>query len=69
MIKTALIYSRKSTAHKLYRNKILTLTRIIKKNYYHKYFQENIPNIKKNMEGHTYRLLDRKRGVRKVDLL
>ena len=51
MIKTALIYSRKSTAHKLYRNKILTLTRIIKKNYYHKYFKENIPNIKKIWKG------------------
>ena len=34
-------------AYKLYRNKALTLTRISKKIYFHKYFEENFTNTKK----------------------
>ena len=65
-IKNALFYSGNLTAHKLYRNKILTLKRINRKNYYHKYFEENIVKIEKIWEGNW--LLDQKRDVRKVDL-
>ena len=50
-IKNALFCSGDTTAYKVYRNKILTLTRISKKTYYHKYFEENISNIKKTWDG------------------
>lgn len=52
MIKNALSYSGDTTAYKLYRNKILMLTRIIKKTY-----QENMVGIN--------RFLDRKQEVLK----
>ena len=34
-----------------YRNKVLILTLIIKKMYFHKYFEENFRNTKKVWEG------------------
>ena len=34
---------------KYYRNKISVLTRLSEKAYYHKYFEDNITNTKKNM--------------------
>ena len=37
--------------YKSYRNKIVTLTRISKKNYYHNFFQVNINNAKATWEG------------------
>ena len=46
-IKNSLFYSGNSEKYKYYRNKILTLTRISKKVYYHKYFEDNFSNIKK----------------------
>ena len=45
--------------YKLYRNKICSLIRLSKKNYYFDYFNDNIANMKKTWEGintyiHTY---------------
>ena len=45
---------RKVTLHenyKYYRNKIVTLIRLSKKNYYQNYFKENLNNIKKTWNG------------------
>ena len=50
-IKNDLYCSGDTAAHKLYRNKVLTLTRISKKIYFHKYFEENVTNTKKMWEG------------------
>ena len=40
-------------AYKLYRNKVLTLTRMSKNMYFHKYFEENFTNTKKMWEAST----------------
>ena len=48
MIKNALSYSGDTTAYKLYRNKILMLTRIIKKTY-----QENMVGINRLLDWKT----------------
>ena len=47
-IKNSLFYSGDIDMYKYYRNKISVLTRLSKKAYYHKYFEDNITNIKKN---------------------
>ena len=46
-IKNDLYCSRDTAVYKLYRNKVLMLTRISKKMYFHKYFEENFTNTKK----------------------
>ena len=45
---------------KYYRNKISILTRLREKAYYHKYFEDNIANMKKTWEG-INNLINRKR--------
>ena len=40
-----------SATYKLYRNKILTLTRLSKKLYFHNYFQSNTNNLKRTWQG------------------
>ena len=35
--------------YKYYRNKISVFTRLSKKAYHHKYFEDNITNMKKDM--------------------
>ena len=40
-----------SATYKLYRNKILTLTRLSKKLYFHNYFQGNTNNLKRIWQG------------------
>ena len=63
-IKNSLYSSGDMARYKLYRNKVLMLTRISKKSYFHKYFEENFTNIKKTWEG-INDLLGRKQNVRK----
>ena len=50
-IKNKLFYSGDKDKYKLYRNKILLLTRLSKKLYYHNYFETNLHNMKKTWEG------------------
>ena len=50
-IKNRLFYSADINKYKLYRNKILTLTRISKKSYYHNYFEQNIKDLKRTWKG------------------
>ena len=59
-IKNSLYYSGDSKTYKIYRNKILMLTRISKRNFFHNYFEDNLSNIKKTWEG-INNLLGRKR--------
>ena len=53
-----------NATYKLYWNKVLTLTRIRKKMYFHKYFEENFTNTKKIWEG-INSLLGRKNKAHK----
>ena len=50
-IKNALFISGDTEKYKLYKNKLLSLTRLSKKLYYHTYFEENLNNTKKTWEG------------------
>ena len=64
-IKNELFYSGDRERYKLYRNKVLLLSRISKRNYYHTYFELNINNIKKTWQGINI-LLNRKKKSDKV---
>ena len=50
-IKNDLFYSGDTATYKLYRNKILSLSRQSKRLYYHSYFSSNLNNMKKTWEG------------------
>ena len=50
--------------HKLYHNKILMITQISRKTYFHQYFEENLTSIKKTWED-INNLLGEKQNVRK----
>ena len=58
--KNALFYSGDISMYKYYRNKISLLTRLSKKAYYTKYFEDNLFNTKKTWEG-INNLINRKR--------
>ena len=49
--KNKLFLSGDTEKYKLYRNHILTLTRLSKKLYFHEYFETNLSSIKKTWEG------------------
>ena len=57
-IKNELFYSGDENRYKLYRNKIVTLCRLSKRNIYHNYFEENANDMRKtwkcfnNLIGH-----------------
>ena len=50
-IKNNLFFNADWEHYKLYRNKITSLTRQSKKNYYERYFEENINNSKETWRG------------------
>ena len=50
-IKSDLYHSADTAKYKLYRNKILSLSRLSKKLYYQAYFSRNLNNMKKTWEG------------------
>ena len=64
-IKNELFYSGDRERYKFYRNKVLLLSRVSKRNYYHPYFESNINNIKKTWEGINI-LMSRKKKFDKV---
>jgi hypothetical protein len=68
-IKNSLFYSGNSEKYKFYRNKILTLTRISKKAYYHKYFEDNFLNIKKTWEGINNLINHKSKNIRSITSL
>ena len=50
-IKNSLYHSNFEHQYRLYRNKITTLIRLSKKQYFHDYFQRNISSMKKAWAG------------------
>ena len=68
-IKNSLFYLRCSDKYKYYRNKILPLTQISKKAYYHKYFEDNFANIKKTWIGINNIITYKKKNVRSITSL
>ena len=50
-VKNNLYASGDTANYKIYRNKICTLTRLSKRNYYSKFFNDNLTNMKKTWEG------------------
>ena len=50
-IKNRLYKTGNCSEYKSYRNKIITLTRLSKKQYYFDFFNENVKNIKKTWQG------------------
>ena len=58
--KNELFFSGDKSKYKIYRNKILTLSRLSKKLYYHDYFMTNSNDIKRTWEGINM-LINRKR--------
>ena len=50
-IKNELFFSGDRDKYKFYRNKILHLSRISKRTFYHNYFTQNVCNMKKTWEG------------------
>ena len=66
-IKNDLYCSGDYTTYKLYPNKVLTLTRISKKMYFRKYFEEHFTNTQRIWEG-INSLLGRKTKLTKYNL-
>ena len=60
-VKNKLFLSGDNEKYKLYRNQILTLTRLSKKQYYYKYFESNLLSVKKTWEC-INTLLNKKRN-------
>ena len=50
-VKNKLYASGDTANYKIYRNKICTLTRLSKQQYYSKFFNDNLTNMKKTWEG------------------
>ena len=50
-VKNRLFYSGNKAQYKIYRNKILILSRLSKKLYYHNYFSQNLTNMKNTWAG------------------
>ena len=50
-VKNFLLQSDNLVQYKLYRNRICTLTRLSKKNYFHAFFSDNLNNIKNTWNG------------------
>ena len=53
-VKNRLFTTGDNTRYKLYPNKICSLIRLSKRNYYFDYFNDNIANMKKTWEGILY---------------
>ena len=68
-IKNDLFHSGNSAKYKLYRNKILTLSRLSKKLYYEAYFNSNLTNMKKTWEGINNLISNKQRKAKPVSTL
>ena len=67
-IKNRLFYSGDISKYKLYRNRIVSLSRLSKRLYYEAYFTTNLRNVKKTWEG-INELLNRQRNRKTVSAL
>ena len=55
--------------YKIYRNKISSLTRLSKKNYYHAFFAENLNNMKNTWNGINRLINDKKNRTQVISSL
>ena len=67
-IKNRLFYSGDILKYKLYRNRIVSLSRLSKRLHYEAYFTANLKNMKKTWEG-INELLNRQRNRKQVSTL
>ena len=67
-ITDVLFYSGDINMHECYRNKITILTRLSKKTYYTKYFENNLFNTKKILEG-IISLINRRKNSKHITSL
>jgi hypothetical protein len=65
-IKNKLFYSGEKEKYKQYRNKISTLTKLSKTNYYHKYFSNNLNNMKRTWQGINALIKNKRRDKRNI---
>ena len=68
-VKNQLFHSGYTNKYKLYRNKILTLTRVSKKLYYHTYFEQNANNLKNTWKGINILINRNKKNIKQITAL
>ena len=68
-VKNQLFHSGYINKYKLYRNKILTLTRVSKKLYYHTYFEQNANNLKNTWKGINILINRNKKNIKQITAL
>ena len=68
-IKNSLFHSNFNAKYRLYRNKIITLIRLSKKQYFHNYFQSNISNMKKTWAGINEVINRGRKKIKKIPAL
>ena len=65
-VKNRLLYSGNKAQYKIYRNKILLLSRLSKKLYYHNYFSQNLTNMKNTWAGINSLINNKKRDFKRI---
>ena len=68
-VKNQLFRSSYTNKYKLYRNKILTLTRVNKKLYYHTHFEQNANNLKNTWKVINLQINRNKRNIKQITAL
>ena len=65
-VKNRLLYSGNKAQYKIYRNKILLLSRLSKKLYYHSYFSQNLTNMKNTWAGINSLINNKRRDFKRI---
>ena len=65
-VKNRLLYSGNKAQYKIYRNKILLLSRLSKKLYYHNYFSQNLTNMKNTWAGINSLINNKRRDFKSI---
>ena len=65
-IKNKLFYSGEREKYNQHRNKISTFTKLSKTNHYHKYFSNNLNNIKRTWQGINTLINNKRRDKRNI---
>ena len=67
--KNRLFYSGDYSEYKQYRNKLLSITRLSKKNHFHAYFELNISNMKKTWQGINNLIYGKKKSRKSISCI
>ena len=65
-VKNRLFYSGNKAQHKIYRNKILLLSRLSKKLYYHNYFSQNLTKMKNTWAGINSLINNKRKDFKRI---